>query len=244
MECTNIMLHQTKEKRESRTCFKPLDTSGVSCLADAKARAGRGIFCRIPNNIIIISFSVNCFVFPAAHPCLWTTELSKDSHRFCSAETLLRVRWVTELRQMCGQRRFHFKNDNTRPHGWKETFVYAGEILEMELTCRHRTMWLLPPVQTDVPEHLLKLSAELLYKREHCCLIGGICYIWGALFLMPLKHANTKCACRYGHAHDWKKNVLHTQTRTDTSILPASITHSEQMSGNSLFSHDIRSSAA
>lgn len=57
-----------------------------------------------------------------------------------------------------------------------------------------------PPVQTDVPEHLLKLSAELLYKREHCCLIGGICYIWGGLFLMPLKHANTKCACRYGHA--------------------------------------------
>lgn len=73
-------------------------------------------------------------------------------------------------------------------------------------------------------------------------LIGGICYIWESL-LMSLKHVNTKCACRYEHAHNCK-NVRHTQTHTGTQIYFTNLHkvawHTEQMSGNSRFSHYIR----
>lgn len=53
----------------------------------------------------------------------------------------------------------------------KQSFVYAGEILEMELTCRHRTPRLLRLAQTDVPEPQPKLSTEPVYTGQHCCFI-------------------------------------------------------------------------
>lgn len=131
------------------------------------------------------------------------------------------------------------KEVSLKPHILKESFVYAGEILEMELTCHHRTVWLLHLVQTDVPELLLKLSGEPVYKKGALLFNRWHLLHLGSPFLMPLKHENIKCACRYGHAHDC---APHTKTDIDTSILPASI--KLQMSGNSLFSHDISSSAA
>lgn len=112
---------------------------------------------------------------------------------------LLRVRWVTELRQMCGQR-----SKLKTTHLKRKLCVCWGDPGDganmspqdrvVVASCPNWRAWAF--TQNKWWARLQK--GALLFNRWHLLHLGSP-------FFMPLKHENLKCACRYGHAHDWKK---------------------------------------
>lgn len=124
------------------------------------------------------------------------------------------------------------KRHNTESHATKRKHCVCLGILPMGPTCPHRIVWFLLPKSVCLrykPRVLLGPSAE-----RSIIVLSNRWLHWG-LFVDDVQTCNYTYMCKYEPAH--RKNV---HTHKDTK---SCITHSEQMSGNSLFSHDIRSPA-
>lgn len=146
------------------------------------------------------------------------------SHRLSWDDRQLNLRWVTELRQVCGQEAsFHLKIINTKSQAieTKLCVCWGNPGDGANMSPQDTVVAAFRPNRHAWASTQIKCRARLQRGALLFYLKGGICYI-GESLLMSLKYVNTMCACRYEHAHDWK-NVHHTQTHTGTKIYSSNL---------------------